>query len=350
MTSRKLVQAVLAGKQTPRVPTGPLAVHVTAALAGVRIEDYTLDLSVMVDCICRYYERFQPDAVWLSADTWVTAEAMGAAVAFPGPNQPMAGTGKSIVQSAADIDRLPAPDPHSRGRMPLMLEVLRRLRQRLGEDVFIVACFDQSPFSLACALAGINELMMMLVTDPPFVEGMLEPCIAHASAYAIALAEAGADMLSTGDSPAGMIGLDLYREFALPAERRVFETIHASCDVPASLHICGDARHILAAMATSGADVLEIDHLVSLADACRVVPADVALWGNLDPVGVLRSGTPEAVKAAAAKAVATVRSHGRMRFVLSTGCTLAPDTPAENIEALISCGPAASNLLSAGGP
>ena len=168
--------------------------------------------------------------------------------------------------------------------------------------------------------------MMMLVTDPPFVEGMLEPCIAHASAYAIALAEAGADMLSTGDSPAGMIGPDLYREFALPAERRVFETIHASCDVPASLHICGDARHILAAMATSGADVLEIDHLVSLADACRVVPADVALWGNLDPVGVLRSGTPEAVKAAAAKAVATVRSHGRMRFVLSTGCTLAADT------------------------
>jgi uroporphyrinogen-III decarboxylase len=208
MTSRKLVQAVLAGKQTPRVPTGPLAVHVTAALAGVRIEDYTLDPSVMVDCICRYYERFQPDAVWLSADTWVTAEAMGAAVAFPGPNQPMAGTGKSIVQSAADIDRLPAPDPHSRGRMPLMLEVLRRLRQRLGEDVFIVACFDQSPFSLACALAGINELMMMLVTDPPFVEGMLDPCVAHASAYAIALAEAGADMLGTGDSPAGMIGLE----------------------------------------------------------------------------------------------------------------------------------------------
>jgi uroporphyrinogen-III decarboxylase len=77
-----------------------------------------------------------------------------------------------------------------------------------GEDVFIVACFDQSPFSLACALAGINELMMMLVTDPPFADGMLEPCIAHASAYAIALAEAGADMLSTGDSPAGMIGLE----------------------------------------------------------------------------------------------------------------------------------------------
>jgi MtaA/CmuA family methyltransferase len=335
MTSRDLVRAAIAGKETPRVPIAPLSVHGTAALAGVRIEDYTLNPTVMVDCICRYYERFHPDAVWLSADTWVTAEAMGAAVAFPGPNQPMAGTGEALVRCAADIDRLPAPDPHTRGRMPRMLEAMRLLRQRLGDDVFIVACFDQSPFSLACALADINELMMLLVTNPPFVKLLLELCIAHASAYAIALAEAGANMLSTGDSPAGMIGPDCYEEFALAAERRVFRAIHDSCDVPASLHICGDARHILAAMATSGADVLEIDHLVPLTTACMVVPEEVALWGNLNPVGVIRNGTPEAVKAAAADAIATVRRHGRRRFVLSSGCTLTPDTPAENIAALI---------------
>jgi uroporphyrinogen-III decarboxylase len=141
-------------------------------------------------------------------------------------------------------------------------------------------------------------------------------------------------MLSTGDSPAGMIGPELYQQFALPAERRVFDAVHASCGVPVSLHICGDARHILDAMATSGADVLEIDHLVPLADACRVVPESITLWGNLDPVRVLREGTPGDVQNAAAEAVATIRSQGRRRFVLSTGCTLVPDTPAENIAAM----------------
>ena len=40
-------------------------------------------------------------------------------------------------------------------------------------------------------------------------------------------------------------------------------------------------------MATSGADVLEIDHQVDLAEACRAVPEEIALWGDLDPVGVL---------------------------------------------------------------
>ncbi len=338
MTSRQLVRAALAGAETSRVTTGPLAVHVTAALAGIPIEDYTLNPLVMVDCICRYYERFRPDAVWVSADTWVTAEAMGARVAFPGINQPLTGAGEPLVQTAADIDRLPPADPATRGRMPGMIEAMRLLRQRLGADVFLVGCFDQSPFSVACALAGINELMEKVVTDPPFVEALLVPCIGHAVAYAVAFAEAGADMLSTGDSPAGLIGLRLYQEVVQPAERQVFEAIRAACDVPSSLHICGDARHILAAMAGSGADVLEIDHLVPLDDACRIVPEKIAVWGNLDPVGVIRNGTQGTVRTAANNAINTVRRHGRRRFVLSSGCTLAPDTPEANIAALCNAG------------
>jgi len=335
MTPRQLVKAAIDGGETPRFPTGPLAVHNTATLAGVSIEDYTLDPTVMVDCICRYYERFHPDAVWLSADTWITAQAMGAAVAFPGAGQPMGGTGETLVRSAADIDRLPAADPESLGRMPLMLNALSLLRQRLGDDVFIVACFDQSPFSLACSLADINEMMMLLVTDPPFVQALLARCIEHASAYAVALGRAGADMLSTGDSPAGMIGPDLYEEFALPAERRVFNAIRADCGVPSSLHICGDSAHILPAMARAGADVLEIDHLVNLDDACGLVPDSITLWGNIDPVRVLFNGTPESVKAACANAIAVIRRNKRRRFVLSSGCTLPPDTPPENIHALV---------------
>ncbi len=101
------------------------------------------------------------------------------------------------------------------------------------------------------------------------------------------------------------------------------------------MHICGNSTHILPAMAKSGAAVLEIDHLVSLDEACRLVPDDVALWGNLDPVSVLCNGTPEAVEQAAAAAVAAVKTHGRRRFVLSSGCALAPGTPAENIAAMV---------------
>jgi len=90
-------------------------------------------------------------------------------------------------------------------------------------------------------------------------------------------------------------------------------------------------------MATSGAAVLEIDHLVSLDDACRLVPESIALWGNLDPVSVVSNGTPESIRQAVVDAITTIQSHKRKRYVLSSGCTLPPDTPAENIAALTGC-------------
>jgi uroporphyrinogen-III decarboxylase len=41
------------------------------------------------------------------------------------------------------------------------------------------------------------------------------------------------------------------------------------------------------------------------------------------------------VRAAACSALATVREAGHSRFVLSSGCTLAVETPPENVDALI---------------
>jgi hypothetical protein len=78
---RELVRRTLAGETASRAVAGPLAVHYCAALAGVSLRDYTLNPRLLADSVLRYCERFHPDAVWLSADTWVTAEAMGAEVA-----------------------------------------------------------------------------------------------------------------------------------------------------------------------------------------------------------------------------------------------------------------------------
>jgi MtaA/CmuA family methyltransferase len=260
---------------------------------------------------------------------------MGAKVGAADDHQPFGGTGEPLVRSAADIDRIPAPDVSAQGRYPLMLEALSRVVSQLGRDVFIVACMDQYPFSLAAALMGINEIMTRVVDDPAFVRALMARCEEYVSAYGRALANAGADLLSGGDSPAGLLGPKLYQEFALPAEMRVVKELKAATGKPVSLHICGDATAILPRMATSGADVLELDHAVELGKACRVVGPHIGLWGNLDPVGLLSQGTPERVRQAARQALAAVQAAGHRRFVLSSGCTLAVETPSANLDALI---------------
>ena len=335
MTSRQLISAALAGQPVPRVPTGPLAVHYCAGIAGCTVRQYTTNARILADSVIRYYERFRPDAVWLSADTWVSAEAMGARVGAEGDHQPFGGIGLPRVQTAADIQRIPAPDTGSQGRYPLMLEALSRIVEALGREVFIVTCFDQYPFSLAAAMMGINEIMLKIVDDPPFVEALMERCAEYQFAYACALAKAGADMLSGGDSPAGLISPSLYTQIVQPVEARAVRRLKAATGKPVSLHICGNATRLLAGMAATGADVLEIDHLVDLREACRMVGPNVALWGNLDPVRVLAQGTASDVRRAVNDALKAVKSAGHSRYVLSSGCTLAMETPAENLEALL---------------
>jgi uroporphyrinogen decarboxylase len=335
LASKQLVLRALHGQPVSRPPAGPLAVHYCAAVAGRSLCEYTSDPRVMAECVVRYYDAFRPDAVWLSADTWVTAEAMGAATRFLGDNQPKCGTGEPTVRSPGDVARIPPPDPSAQGRFPLMLDALRRIRQALGDDVFLVACFDQYPFSLACALMGAQRAMLALTDDRPLVEAVMDRALDYAAAYGRALADAGADMLSGGDSPAGLLGSRLYAEVALPWEKRLIARLKADATVPVSLHICGDATPILTEMASSGADVLELDHNVDMVEAARRVGPDVALWGNLDPVALLARGTAEQVRRATRGLIDAMQSCNHRRFILSSGCTLAVETPAENLHAML---------------
>lgn len=296
---------------------------------------YSTDPAALAESVMRYYERFLPDAIWLSADTWVSAEAMGARVGATDDHQPLGGLGEPVVRTAADLDRIPPPDVSRQGRYPLMLEALARIVDALGRDVFIVACFDQYPFALAAALMGVNELMVRLHDDPPFVQALMARAADYALAYGRAQAQLGPDLLSGGDSPAGLIGPATYRALALPAEQKLIAALKAATGKPLSLHICGDATALLPAMATSGADVLELDHLVDLATACRTVGPEIGIWGNVDPVGILSRGTPQTVRATARSVLASLRAAGHRRFVLSSGCTLAVETPAANLDALL---------------
>ncbi|MBE0535438.1 MAG: uroporphyrinogen decarboxylase family protein [Phycisphaerae bacterium] len=335
MNSRERVVRALLGSPIDRYPCGPLAVHYTAKRAGVSMREYTLDAEKLASCVISYYEAFQPDAVWLSADTWVTAEAMGARTGFADDNQPMSGVGGPLVQRLSDIRKIPPVEPRVQGRFSLMCKALSIVKERLGRDVFIVGCFDQSPFSLASALMGMEAFMVKAIDEPGFVDALLDRCIEYAVSYAIGLARAGADMLSTGDSVAGLVGHRMYCKIAMPAQQRMFQEIRSQCGALLSLHICGDTSHILKEMSQAGCDVLEIDSRVDISRAVEQVGAEIALWGNLDPVSVLQRGTPEQVADETSHLLNKVKSHGRTRFVLSSGCTLAPDTPAENIRAMI---------------
>ena len=270
-------------------PVGPLAVHYCAEFIGASLREYTLSAETLSRAVGTYSESFDTDAVWVSADTWVTAQAMGASVAFVSDHQPLAGNGIPRIRNVTDAVSIPAPKADRQGRYPLMVEATRRVRQRVGDDRCVVACFDQYPFSAACALMGIERALTAPLEDATLLRETMRRAADYAVAYGIALSDAGADILSGGDSPAGLLGPTAYEELAAPFEREVIARLKEATGLPVSLHICGDSTCLLPAMVSTGADVLELDHQVDIEKAIAYVRP-----GGHD-LGESRSDGPAAV-------------------------------------------------------
>ena len=84
-----------------------------------------------------------------------------------------------------------------------------------------------------------------------------------------------------------------YRQFALPYEQRIFAAVREAGAIP-RLHICGNTSRILADMAESGAEIVDIDWMVDMAQAAEIFGDRAAVCGNFDPVAVMLNGTPAA--------------------------------------------------------
>ncbi len=61
----------------------------------------------------------------------------------------------------------------------------------------------------------------------------------------------------------------------------------------------------------------------------------LVVMGNLDPVRVMLSGTPDQVIAMGKECIEKAGRDGQ--FILSPGCEVPRDTPHANLEALIRC-------------
>jgi uroporphyrinogen-III decarboxylase len=115
-----------------------------------------------------------------------------------------------------------------------------------------------------------------------------------------------------------------------PYERRLMDGLRAM-GVRTRLHICGNTRPILGLMGRLDCAIVDIDSLTPLDQARAAMTPHQVLLGNIDPVRVLRAGTPAEVYAA----VAECHRHAGDAFIVSAGCEVTRDTPAENLHAML---------------
>jgi MtaA/CmuA family methyltransferase len=179
--------------------------------------------------------------------------------------------------------------------------------------------------------------MLDFIDDHGFVHDLFAFVVEMALRYARAQIEAGVDQIGVGDAPASLIGPNIYEEFVWPYEKKLVDGLHA-LGATVRLHICGDIHHLLPRIARLDCEIVDIDSPVPIAEARAKLGPNPILLGNIDPVRILRNGTPELVTTA----IGQCHREAGDRYAVAAGCEVPPDTPVENVHALLryaqSCG------------
>ena len=125
------------------------------------------DADLFTEALVSEFEQIRPDALVVGMDVYnVEAEAAGCPIAYyegDDTSIPSPVPGQEVYHEDDSVESLKIPEPASDGRMPLMLEVARRVHRLLGEKVPIRGAVS-APFSLAANLAGAQNLFMLTPT------------------------------------------------------------------------------------------------------------------------------------------------------------------------------------------
>ena len=316
--------AVLKGETPDRVPFFPILMFFASDRAGIRYREYATDHEALVSAQLHMFENYRVDAVTVCSDAFRLCADLGGDMVFPENQTPYCAN--PIVKNESDLAALKRPDPERKGsRMYDRIAAAEKISRAIGERAMVFGWVEM-PFAEACNLCGVANFMLMLTDAPELAHGILEFITDIEIEFARAQLAAGAHAIGCGDAAASMISIPHFREFALPYERRVTEAIRASGGY-SKLHMCGNSSHILDDLATNGADMFNVDHMVDLKRAAEAYSKrGAAFKGNVNPVTDLMSATPEHARKAAASCVEI--SRGR-RFMLGAGCEIPAATPDE---------------------
>lgn len=240
------------------------------------------------------------------------------------PDYDFPSTLENPVKNIDDLKRLPRLDPYSDGSMPLYLEALELISTHIQKPLAISV---QGPFTLAAELAGVTDLARAIIRAPAFVEEILDYTSMLVAEYARATVGAGVKLLCISEPTAVILSAGRFESMLTPRLRTLFESLPA--DVWRALHICGNTEYLLTQMLDCGVDGLSLDQVMNLPRVAALVPREVVIIGNLDPVYVLRELPAEEVREHTLELLKSMREWPN--FLFSFGCDCTPDTPHENL-------------------
>ena len=277
--------------------------------------------------------RYGFDAAILFSDILMLPWALGHGLEFKEGEGP-------VLPKLRDAASVAALDPaRVADRVEPIMETVRRVRAGLVSEGFAdttLIGFAGAPFTVACYMVeggGSKDFAAvrgMAYGQPEVLRQLIDVLTEASIEYLSAQVAAGAEALMLFDSWAGVLSPSLFRMHCMAPAKRIVSALkdrHPAVPVIGFPRLAGLMAREYAA---TGVDAIGVDTGSDIATVAAMVPARVALQGNLDPLAVVAGG--------AVMRNETMPILDAMRgrpFIFNLGHGIVPQTPPEHVAALM---------------
>jgi uroporphyrinogen decarboxylase len=273
-------------------------------------------------------EKFKLDAAIIFSDILIPLEPMGVEFEFAKGEGPVF---HHPIREKKDVVKLRIIEPEE--ELPFLIKAIRIVRKELEGKIPLIG-FSGAPFTLASYVIEGGHSNNYLFTkslmyqDRPAWDGLMEKIAEVLIRYLNAQIHAGVQALQIFDSWVGCLSPADYEEYVLPYSKKVMD--HVGGKVPL-IHFATSSSSLLELMRRAGGDVIGVDWRVDIGEAWTRIGYDVAIQGNLDPIILL--GKPDLIEKGVKRVLDA--TGGRPGHIFNLGHGILPNTPIENVTALI---------------
>lgn len=272
--------------------------------------------------------RFGFDGAILFSDILIVPYAMGQDLAF------LAGEGPSLSPKLVDtalasLNAVPS-------RLTPIYETVAKVRAGLSADRTLLG-FAGSPWTIATYMVAgegsrdQHETRAMAYRDPMAFQAIIDTIVDVTVEYLAGQVAAGAEAVQLFDSWAGSLAPAQFERWVIAPNARIVAELHKRCPgLPIIGFPKGAGEKLSAYVRETKVDAIALDETIDPLWAAGVLPDNLPVQGNLDPL-LLLSGGAELER----EAIRVLDAFADRPHVFNLGHGIGQFTPIEHVERLL---------------
>ena len=324
MANKQDLINALTHQPVKNLPWVPFAGVHAGRLIGKKAIEVLTNEDVLFESLLAVNKMYKPSGQPIMFDLQIEAEILGCELVWAEDGPPSVKT-HPLEETMTVPCKCLAPK-ETDGRLPIALNVVRRLKEAVGDDTLLYATIC-GPFTLASHLRG-NEIFVDMYDEDDYVKELLDFCTECAKVISDHYIKAGIDVVAVVDPLVSQISRDHFEEFLTAPYTEIFNHLRNK-NTFSSFFVCGDATRNIESMCQTGPDSISVDENVDIFAAKKITDKyNVTIGGNIPLTSIMLHGTQQDNMKFVIDMIDKLEDT--RNFIVAPGCDIPYDIPVEN--------------------